>query len=71
MENTLKPNKDAGCHTVTDKNRARAGGRPYPVRVAWRKERRVVYRDSIGRWYWADLETKEQHRAVIRGGRLG
>jgi hypothetical protein len=71
MKNTEKASIDAGSTVLPDGNIKTAGGRPYVQRVIWRTGEIVVYRDSIGRFYWANLTTRQQYRAVIRGGRLG
>jgi hypothetical protein len=34
-------------------------------RVLWRREKVVVYQDTRGRYWWADLESKKKRSALI------
>ncbi len=61
----------SGCDSLYKKqtrirNNARAGGRVRVRRVLWRREKIVVYQDTTGRYWWADLSAKKQRPAVVR-----
>jgi hypothetical protein len=72
MKNTTKPNNDAGCSTVADKNTPTGGGEgSHSVRrVLWRSGNKVVYQDVHHRYLWADLERKVKRFALIKGGKV-
>ena len=50
---------------VRIRNNARAGGRVQVRRVLWRRERIMVYQDTTGRYWWADLRAGKQRPAVV------
>jgi hypothetical protein len=68
MKNIEKVNINAGCNAVTDQKRG-MGERIRLRRVLWRRDRIVVYQDTTGRYWWADLDGKKQRAALIVGTR--
>ncbi len=68
MKNTQNANIDAGSTGLPDQNPGMGERRVHVRRVLWRRNRIVVYQDTIGRYWWADLDGKRQRAALIGGG---